>query len=135
VLWLDRVVFTLLCKELCSGVLERHILSTTSSFLSISEINNTITVSIPPLSSFFLSVYYLLVAVCINFTRAGPQTSVCTSSSLSTLDDLLVLEKLTFFCFPKIQCSQGPTSTCFKLGILPFETMSFIPFSLICPTL
>jgi len=65
VLWLDRVVVMLLCKELCSGVLERRILSTTS-FLSISAINNTITVSIPPLPSFFLSLYYLLVAVCIS---------------------------------------------------------------------
>ena len=64
-LWLDRVVVTLLCKEQCSGVLERRILSSTS-FLPISAINNTITVSIPPLPSFFLSLYYLFVAVCIS---------------------------------------------------------------------
>jgi len=67
VLWLDRVVVTLLCKEQCSGVLERRILSSTSSsFLPISAINNTITVSIPPLPSFFLSLYYLFAAVCIS---------------------------------------------------------------------
>jgi len=68
VLWLDRVVVTLLCKEQCSGVLERRILSSTSSFLPISAINNTITVSIPPLPSFFLSLYYLFVAVWIKTT-------------------------------------------------------------------